>query len=311
MFLRPLRLIPEKTNIDFVKARFVAFFITLALIVATTILLFTKGLNLGTDFTGGVLIEAKSSQEIDIGTIRKDLATLELGEVDIQQFGAPEEILIRIQRQDGDDAAQMSAVQSVRDKLGEGYEYKRVEVVGPTVGGELLAAGILAAVLAMVGMSIYVAFRFEWQFGVAAMVSTFHDVFVTVGLFSLFQLDFNLTSVAVFLTLAGYSINDTIIIFDRMREILRRHKADNLKEIINIAVNQTLSRTIMTGGTTMLAILPLLFIGGSTLFGFAVAMTWGILIGTYSSIYVAASLLLYMPRLRRIDPSHAKKKKKG
>lgn len=269
--------------------------------VLTVVLLSTKGLNLGTDFTGGVLIEAKSSQAIDLGTIRKDLGSLDLGEVEIQQFGSPEEILIRIQRQDGDEQDQMRAVQSVRDKLGEGYEYKRVEVVGPTVGKELFNAGVLAAVLAIIGMSVYIAFRFEWQFGVATVVSTFHDVFVTVGLFSLFQLDFNLTSVAVLLTLAGYSTNDTIVIFDRIREIMRRHKADNLKEVINIAVNQTLSRTIMTGGTTLIAILPLLFVGGPVLFGFAAALTWGIIIGTYSSIYVAASLLLYMPRLRRID----------
>jgi len=155
--------------------------------------------------------------------------------------------------------------------------------------------------LAIVGMSIYIAFRFEWQFGVAAVVSTFHDVFVTVGLFSLFQLDFNLTSVAVLLTLAGYSTNDTIVIFDRIREVLRRHKENDLKKVINIAVNQTLSRTVMTSGTTLIAILPLLFVGGPVLFGFAAALTFGIVLATFSSVYVAASLLLYMPKLKRMQ----------
>ena len=301
MFLKPLRIIPEKTNIDFVRARFAAFFLTVALMVLTIVLLASKGLNLGTDFTGGVLIEAKSQTAIDVGAIRKDLGSLGLGEIEIQQFGSPEEILIRIQSHEDDEKAQMRAVQLVRDRLGDGYEYKRVEMVGPTVGKELFNAGVLAAVLAIVGMSIYIAFRFEWQFGVAAVVSTFHDVFVTVGLFSLFQLDFNLTSVAVLLTLAGYSTNDTIVIFDRIREVLRRHKENDLKKVINIAVNQTLSRTVMTSGTTLIAILPLLFVGGPVLFGFAAALTFGIVLATFSSVYVAASLLLYMPKLKRMQ----------
>jgi preprotein translocase SecF subunit len=189
----------------------------------------------------------------------------------------------------------------VLDTLGSTYEKRRVDVVGPTVGSELLHAGILATVLAMLAISLYVALRFEWQFGLAALIATFHDVLTTVGLYAVLQLDFNLTAVAALLTLAGYSINDTVVVFDRIRETLRRQRAPSLRDVINDAVNQTLSRTTMTAGTTLLALLPLVFMGGPTLFNFSAALTWGILVGTYSSIYVAAALLLYMPPLRRIE----------
>jgi preprotein translocase subunit SecF len=238
---------------------------------------------------------------IDMSALRSGLDTLNLGEVELQQFGTPDDVLIRIQRQDGDETAQNKAVEAVRAKLGTTYEYRRVEVVGPTVGKELLHAGILATVLAMAAISLYVGLRFEWQFGLAALIATFHDVLTTIGLYSVLQLDFNLTAVAALLTLAGYSINDTVVVFDRIRETLRRQKATDLRVIINDSVNQTLSRTTMTAGCTLLALLPLVFKGGPTLINFSAALTWGILVGTYSSIYVAAALLLYMPPLRRMD----------
>ncbi|MDD3370655.1 MAG: protein translocase subunit SecF [Alphaproteobacteria bacterium] len=301
MFLRPVHIIPHDTKIDFVGKRWFAFGVTIVLMLVTIVSLFVNGLNFGIDFKGGILIEAKSQQVVDIAALRGDLATLNLGEVALQQFGSPDDVLIRIQRQEGDEKVQMAAVQAVRDKLGPSYEYRRVEVVGPTVGAELLHAGIMATLLAILAIGAYVAFRFEWQFGVAAFVSTLHDVFVTVGLYSILQLDFNLTAVAALLTLAGYSINDTVVVFDRIRETLRRQRASDLKEVINASVNQTLSRTTMTAGTTLLALLPLLFIGGETLLNFSAALTWGIFIGTYSSIYVAAALMLYMPPLRRIE----------
>ena len=196
----------------------------------------------------------------------------------------------------------------MRDKLGSDYEYRRVEVVGPTVGKELLHAGVLATVLAMVAISIYVGVRFEWQFGLAALIATFHDVLTTVGMYSVLHLDFNLTAVAALLTLAGYSINDTVVVFDRIRETLRRQRATDLRSIINASVNQTLSRTTMTATTTLLALLPLVFMGGQTLINFSAALTWGIFVGTYSSIYVAAALLLYMPPLRRMDTKPAEEK---
>lgn len=301
MFLRPVKFFPTNTKIDFVAKRWFAFGVSIVLLLITGFSLATQGLNLGIDFKGGILIEAKAEQSIDLGKMREALNTLGLGEVELQQFGSPNDVLIRIQRQEGEEAAQMKAVQSARDKLGAGYEYRRVEVVGPTVGKELLQAGIMATVLAMLAIGVYVGARFEWQFGVAAFIATLHDVIATVGLFSVLQLDFNLTTVAALLTLAGYSINDTVVVFDRIRETLRRQKSDNLRAVINDSVNQTLSRTVMTAGMTLLALLPLVFMGGSTLFNFSAALTWGILIGTYSSIYVAAALLLYMPALRRIE----------
>lgn len=301
MFLRPIHIIPNDTHIDFVANRWWAFSVTMLLVVITIASLFIKGLNFGIDFKGGILIEAKASEIVDTAALRSSLSTLNLGEIELQQFGSPYDVLMRIQRQAGDEVAQMKAVQAVRDKLGTVYEYRRVEVVGPTVGAELLHAGILATLLAMLAIGAYVAVRFEWQFGLAAFIATFHDVFVTVGLFSVLQLDFNLTAVAALLTLAGYSINDTVVVFDRIRETLRRQKATDLRAIINASVNQTLSRTTMTAGTTLLALLPLVFLGGQTLINFSAALTWGIFVGTYSSIYVAAALLLYMPPLRRIE----------
>ncbi len=301
MWLRPFSLIPPDTHVDFVAKRWWAFGTTLFLVLVTLVALTVKGLNFGIDFKGGILIEAKAAQSVDIGALRTELAALNLGEINLQQFGAPTDVLIRVQRQEGDEAAQMQAIQSVRAKLGDSYEYRRVEVVGPTVGKELFRAGVLATLLAMVAISIYVGVRFEWQFGLAALIATFHDVLTTVGLYAVLQLDFNLTAVAALLTLAGYSINDTVVIFDRIRETLRRQKATDLRAIINASVNQTLSRTIMTAGTTLIALLPLVFIGGPTLITFSAALTWGILVGTYSSIYVAAALLLYMPPLRRME----------
>jgi len=270
-------------------------------VIITVISLFVRGLNLGIDFKGGILIEAQAPQAVDMSALRSDLATLNLGEVTLQQYGKPSDVLIRIQRQNGDEAAQNTAIKSVRDKLGTNYDYRRVEVVGPTVGTELLHAGVWATILAMIAISIYVAVRFEWQFGLAALIATSHDVLTTVGMYSVLQLDFNLTAVAALLTLAGYSINDTVVVFDRIRETLRRQKATDLRTIINDSVNQTLSRTTMTAGTTLLALLPLVFMGGPTLINFSAALTWGIFVGTYSSIYVAAALLLYMPPLRRMD----------
>ncbi|MBI1272946.1 MAG: protein translocase subunit SecF [Alphaproteobacteria bacterium] len=296
----PLHFVPPDTKVDFVAARWWGFGVTIALMIVTVVSLAVQGLNLGIDFKGGILIEAKAPQAVDIGALRGELGALQLGEVSLQEFGAPTDILIRLQRQEGGEDAQQNAVQRVRERLGDAYEYRRVEVVGPTVGDELFRAGVIASVLAVLAIALYVAVRFEWQFGVAAMAATLHDLIVTIGLFSVLQLDFNLTAVAALLTLAGYSVNDTVVVFDRIREVLRRQKAHDLRKVINDSVNQTLSRTVMTSGTVLVAVLPLVFWGGETLFNLSLALTWGLLIGTYSSIYVAASLLLYMPPLRQV-----------
>ncbi|MDD2325523.1 MAG: protein translocase subunit SecF [Alphaproteobacteria bacterium] len=299
--LHAFNFIPHDTKIDFVAKRWWGFGLTILLTVISAASLYVNGLNLGIDFKGGILIEAKAPQAIHVAELRNELESLNLGEITLQEFGGPDDILIRVQRQEGGDEVQQKAIQTVRAKLGHSYDYRRVEVVGPTVGQELLHAGLLATLFAILAIAGYVAIRFEWQFGVAAFTSTIHDVFVTLGLYSILQLDFNLTAVAALLTLAGYSINDTVVVFDRIRETLHRHKANDLAGVINDSVNQTLSRTLMTAGTTLLALLPLVILGGPALLNFSLALTWGILVGTYSSIYVAAAFLLYMPPLRRID----------
>lgn len=299
---RPIHLVPQVTNIDFVAKRWVAFGVTILLMLITVVALGHNGLNLGIDFKGGILIEAQRTQgrAVDVAGLRQSLNELNLGEVTLQEFGNPTDVLIRVQRQEGDEQAQQAAVNAVRAKMGEtDYEYRRVEVVGPTVGRELFHAGLLATLFAILAIGLYVGLRFEWQFGVAAFIATLHDVFVTVGLYAVLQLDFNLTAIAALMTLAGYSINDTVVVFDRIRETTRRQKANDLRVIINDSVNQTLSRTIMTAGTTLVALLPLVIFGGQSLLNFSLALTWGILVGTYSSIYVAAALLIYMPPLRR------------
>lgn len=299
--MKPIRLVPENTDIDFARLRFFGLLVSAILILGTAVALVWPGLNLGIDFKGGILMEIRAEQPIDVGQLRGNLNGLGLGEVQIQQFGSPNDALVRIGQQTGGDAAQNEAVQQVRAALGEGYEYRRVELVGPRVGGELMRDGIIATALALLAIAAYVAFRFEWQFGVSALLATFHDVFVTLGLFCVLQLEFDLTAVAALLTLAGYSINDTVVVFDRMREQMRKHKSADLKTIINMSVNQTLGRTILTSGTTLLAILPLLMFGGSALANFTIALFWGILVGTFSSVYVAGALLLYLPQIRRGD----------
>jgi preprotein translocase subunit SecF len=291
--MRPLRFIPDDTTIDFAAVRFYAFAFTLLLFVVTIVSLGVRGLNQGIDFTGGYLIEVAAPQAFDVGQVRAKMNGLNFGEVEVQQFGGPNSLLIRIQPPE-QQVDQEVIVNAVKGALGPGMDYRRVEFVGPRVGQEFFRDGMIASALAVLMIGLYVAFRFEWQFGISALVATFHDVFVTLGLFSVLQLDFNLTAIACLLTLAGYSINDTVVVFDRIRENLRRYKRADFKTIINMSVNQTLSRTVMTSATTALSITPLLFFGGSVLENFTVGMLFGIVIGTFSSIYVAASLLLYM-----------------
>lgn len=297
--MRLLKLIPDHTDIDFISKRVPAIIITLLIMLVGAGALVVNGLNMGIDFRGGILIDAThQSEPVDVGTIREELQSLNLGEISIQSFGDPHTVLIRVQMQDGGDEANASAVEHIKTQLGDSWTYNRTESVGPTVGEELLKAGLMANLLAMIGIGIYVSFRFEWQFGVAALAATFHDVFVSLGLIAVLGLEFNLTSVAALLLLAGYSVNDTVIVFDRIRENMRRYKQKSMGEIINLSVNSTLSRTILTSSTVMLAILPMLFMGGETLAPFTAVIAWGVFIGTFSSIYVAAALLIYLPPLR-------------
>jgi preprotein translocase subunit SecF len=262
-------------------------------------LFLTVGLNLGIDFKGGLLIEARTQGPADLAGMRAKIDALHIGEASLQGFGAPDEVLIRLPLQNGGDAAQESAITAIKGALGEGIEYRRQEVVGPSVGSELIRAGALATVLALAAILIYIWFRFEWQFGVGATISTIHDVVTTVGLFAIFQLEFNLTTLAAILTIAGYSINDTVVIYDRVREAMRRHRTMPFSELINLALNETLSRTILTVSTVALAVLSLLIFGGEVLKGFSIAMLWGIVIGTYSSLFIAAPIIYYIQPNRR------------
>jgi len=293
-FLRPLVVIRRIPNIDFMGLHKIGFALSALLTVASVVLFLAVGLNYGIDFSGGVLVEARSQGPADLGGMRAKLNGLGLGEVSLQQFGSPDDVLIRLPRQPGDDKAQMKGVDALRQALGQSVEFRRVEVVGPKVGSELIAAGVKATILALLAIAAYVWFRFEWPFGVGAMLSTIHDSVTTVGLFALLQLEFNLTTLAAILTIAGYSINDTVVIYDRVRETMRKHKAMDFRALINKSLNETLSRTILTVSTTALAVLALLFFGGEVLRGFSIAMLWGIVIGTYSSLFIAAPLLFYI-----------------
>lgn len=305
-----LKIIPHGTTIDFIGKRKIAFVITIMIMLVGLGSLLTKGLNMGIDFRGGVLIEASYAPNgtpgvVDVADLRTRIDALQLGEASLQTFGQDHTVLIRLQEQTGGDDANAKAVETVKKTLGDGWTYNRAESVGPTVGKELLKTGILATLLALAGVAFYVVVRFEWQFGVAALAATFHDVFVSLGLVSLLGWEFNLTTVAALLLLSGYSINDTVIVFDRIREDLRRYKSQSLAQIINHAVNATLARTLLTSGTTLLAITPMLFMGGEGLVNFTGVIVWGIFIGTFSSTYVAAALLLYLPPLSKGQVSAA------
>src|SRR5271170_2910883 len=293
--LRPLIVIRRTPKIDFMKWHKLGFAFSALLTLSSIVLFLTVGLNYGIDFVGGTQIEVRvTSGPANLGEMRQKLDALKIGDVSLQGFGPSTDVLIRLSRQPGGDAAQEQAVELARKALGPGIDYRRIEVVGPTVGGELIRAGVIATILALVAIACYIAFRFEWQFGVGGMVSTLHDVITTVGLFALFHLEFNLTTLAAILTVAGYSVNDTVVIYDRIRESMRKYRTMPFGELINLALNETLSRTILTVSTTALAVLSLFFFGGEVLKGFSIAMLWGIVIGTYSSLFIAAPLLYYV-----------------
>jgi len=306
--MRPLIVIRHVPKIDFMRWHYFGLAFSLALTVLTIGLFFTVGLNYGIDFVGGTLMEVRAKNgPADLGKMRSALDALNLGQASLQAFNSPGEcapsppacVLIRLPQQSGGDAAQMKAVQAAQQALGGDVQYRRIDVVGPTVGSELIRAGVLATVLALGAILIYVWFRFEWQFGVGATIATLHDVITTVGLFAIFQLEFNLTTLAAILTIAGYSINDTVVIYDRIRESMRKHRTMPFRDLINLALNETLSRTILTVSTVALAVLSLLIFGGEVLKGFSIAMLWGIVIGTYSSLFIAAPIVYYIQPNRR------------
>ncbi len=287
-----LNLIPANVNLSFIPKRkmFMAFS---ALLVAASVFMFlSKGLNYGIDFKGGIMLEVRTEKAANIAGMRTTLGDLGLGEVSLQEFGQPTDVLIRIQRQDGGEKAQQEAVNTIEAALGSSVEYRRTEFVGPKVSDELFWDGLTAVGLAVLAILMYIWFRFEWQFGLGAIVALSHDVITTIGIFALMGFEFNLSTVAAVLTIAGYSINDTVVVFDRVRENLRKYKKMPFPELLNNSINQTLSRTVITSVTTMLALLALYFLGGEVIRDFSFAMIWGVLIGTYSSIFLAVPILL-------------------
>ena len=287
-----LKLVPSDTSIDFLRHRRVAFIFSLLIVLSSLGLFLSKGLNLGIDFRGGILIEARNSAgPADISGLRRNLESLGLGDISLQGFGADTDILVRVQRQEGDEAAQIAAIEAISSSLGETYDVRRTEFVGPTVGAELSEKGLFAVACALLAIMVYIWFRFEWQFSIAAILALAHDILSTIGLFCLTNFEFNLATVAAILTIAGYSINDTVVVFDRLRENLRRYKSYEITDIINKSLNETLSRTVMTSVTTLLALGAIATFGGAVLRDFALAMIWGVVIGTYSSIFVAVGFL--------------------
>ena len=296
--MRLVNLIPVGTKIDFMRFRQLAAALSLALCIGSIGLFLFKGLNYGIDFEGGILIEIRTSQAADMADLRRMVNGLGLGQVKLQEFGRDTDVLIRVERQPGDAKAQNVAVEKVKTALGSSVSFRRTEFVGPKVSSEFIEAGVTAVLLALGAMLMYIWFRFEWQFGVGALIALAHDVIMTIGIFSLLGLEFNLSTVAAILTIAGYSINDTVVVYDRVRENLRKFKAMPLRDIINLSLNDTLSRTLLTSITTLIALLILFFFGGEVIKGFSFGMIWGVLVGTYSSIFIATPLLIYM-NLRR------------
>ena len=293
--MRYLRLIPDNTRFDFMWFRRYSFPFSATASVLSILLFLFLGLNYGIDFRGGTLLEIQAKQgNAVISEVRETLTALKLGEVQVQEFGSPRDLLIRLEQQRGGEQAQMAANNAAKASLAEKYDIRRLEVVGPQVSGELIQVGILAVVLSVLAILVYLWFRFEWPFAVAAIVATLHDVVLTIGFFAVLKLDFNLTSIAAILTIIGYSLNDTVVVFDRIRETLRRYKKISMAEILNTSLNETLSRTVLTSVTALLALIALAIFGGEVIRSFTLAMIWGVVVGVYSSIFIAAPILIFM-----------------
>ncbi|GLQ07462.1 protein translocase subunit SecF [Sneathiella chinensis] len=296
--MRKIKIIPSDTNLPFLKSRFIAFILSGLLLVASAGMFFGVGLNKGIDFEGGIMMEVGMPEAPELGAMRSSLGGLGLGQISLQTFGAPDDILIRIQRQEGDATAQEAAVKLVKETLeadyGTGVSYRRVEFVGPTVSAELVQTAIEAVIVAVIAILIYIWLRFEWHYSVGAIAALVHDVILTIGMFAVTGIEFNLASVAAILTIVGYSINDTVVVYDRIRENFRRYKKMEVADLLNLSINETLSRTTITSLTTLLALVALFIFGGEVIRGFATAMIFGVVVGTYSSIFVAAPILLHI-----------------
>lgn len=304
-----IRKVSIDPSVDFLRWRKVFLAFSALLVVLSLGTFLAKGLNLGVDFRGGVLIEVETKDGVGISELRSRLGNLGLGEVTLQEFGNPQDILINMRQPPVDESGErIEVIEIVKDALGDTVaEYRRTEFVGPKVGGELQKAGALATLLALLGIGIYIWFRFEWHFSAAALVALAHDVIATIGFFSVTQIEFNLATLAAVLTIAGYSINDTVVIFDRVRETLRRYKKMPILDLLNLSLNRTLSRTILTSITTLLALGSLAVFGGEVIRGFSLGLIWGLVIGTYSSIGLAVPILSFL-RIRQTGSAGSEEK---
>ena len=284
--------VTKDTNFDFMKTKKVTFAVSTIMVLLSIVCIAVKGFNFGIDFSGGILMEIKSPEVINVEDLRTELSALDIDDLNLQAIGEEgNEIVIRAQAKDLDEKAQMGIINRIKETLGDKYEYRRIDLVGPQVGDELKTDGIIASVLAVLAITAYVWFRFEWQFALGTIIGLTHDIIVTCGLLSFFGLDFSLTTVAAVLTLAGYSVNDTVVTYDRIRENLQKFKKMGQTDLLNKSLNDILSRTFLTGLTTMFAALALLIWGGDTLRSFAFTIFWGVIVGTYSSIYVSTAFL--------------------
>lgn len=284
--------VTKDTNIDFMKPRKLTYLLSILMVALSVYCIFFKGFNYGIDFSGGVLIEVKSENKINLDQIRSELSVLHLDELTLQTIGEEgNELMIRAQADNANEESQRIAVAQIKEILGSDYEYRRIETVGPQVGQELKRAGIVSSIIAILAISIYIWFRFEWQFALGALLGLFHDIIITVGLLSLFNFDISLTTIAAILTLAGYSVNDTVVNYDRIRENLRKYKKMSQYDLLNKSINDIFSRTILTGLTTMLAAAALFVFGGEALRSFSFVILWGVIVGTYSSIYISSVFL--------------------
>ncbi|MBL6624252.1 MAG: protein translocase subunit SecF [Rhizobiales bacterium] len=291
--LKPIKFIKFDTHINFLSKMATFLTISIMLVILSIGTIFFKGLNFGIDFNGGTIIEVqKIIGNADVSEMRDRLSSLDIGNTQLQEFGKETDLLIRVEQNSDQEGSQQAIIKKITETIQSDYEIRRIEVVGPKVSGELIQKGITAVIASIVCVLIYIWFRFEWQFGVGAIVALIHDIFITIGVFSLFQLEFNLSIIAALLTIVGYSLNDTVVIYDRIREELRKYKKMPILELINQALNLTLSRTLMTSITTLIALLSLYLFGGEVIKGFTFAMIWGVLIGTYSSIFIASPVLI-------------------
>jgi len=298
-----LKLVPSETNWDFFARWKLTLGISGLLVVAAFVSLLLQGLNYGIDFRGGTTIRTEAPQPVDVGAYRDALSGLPLGDVTITEvfdptFGPDENVAtVTIQALDGQESVTpevLNQVQAALQGADPGLQFTSVESVGPTVSGELIWAAVIAVSLAMAAVLVYIWLRFEWQFALGAVVALVHDVVLTIGIFSELQIRFDLAIIAALLTIVGYSLNDTVVVFDRVRENLRKYKQKPLKEVLSLSINETLSRTMMTSVTTLLALVALYVLGGDVIRGFVFAMIWGVIVGTYSSVFVASSILLYL-----------------